>query len=218
MVPGSPLNALSVVPKFDEYHLIDLKRKKVESLQSLVGGREDVFIYTGDCNQILLEQVFPKVHYGDFRRGLCLFDPYGVHLEWRVVTTAAAMGTVEAFFNFPVSAMNRTALFRDPDKVKPSAIERMNKFWGDETWRDVAYQKEQRLFGEGVEKVTNTEFVEAYRERLSRDAGFKYVSEALPMRNTKRSTLYYLVFASQKPVARNIVDYIFDKYRKRGRV
>jgi three-Cys-motif partner protein len=187
-------------------------------LQSLTRDRKDVFVYAGDCNKVLLEDVFPRVHYNDFRRGLCLFDPYGVHLNWDVIKTAAGMGTIDAFLNFPVSAMNRTALYRDARKVKPSAIERMNRFWGDGSWKDIAYRDELRLFGDGVEKVTNTEFVEAYRERLGSDAGFKYVSEALPMRNTKRSTLYYLVFASQKPVATNIVDYIFDKYRKRGRV
>jgi hypothetical protein len=30
--------------------------------------------------------------------------------------------------------------------------------------------------------------------------------------------VYYLYFASQKPVAANIVNHIFDKYRNRGAV
>jgi hypothetical protein len=37
------------------------------------------------------------------------------------------------------------------------------------------------------------------------------------MRNTKGVILYYLFFASQKPVAKKIVDAIFDKYRGRTR-
>jgi hypothetical protein len=62
-VPGSPMNALSVQPPFKEYHLIDIAPEKVENLKKLVGQRSDVFIYEGDCNQILLEKVFPRVRY-----------------------------------------------------------------------------------------------------------------------------------------------------------
>jgi three-Cys-motif partner protein len=42
-VLGSPLNALSVEPPFREYHLIDIKKEKIESLDHLIGDREDVF-------------------------------------------------------------------------------------------------------------------------------------------------------------------------------
>lgn len=36
------------------------------------------------------------------------------------------------------------------------------------------------------------------------------------MRNSKGATVYYLFFASQKPVAGQIVDDIFKKYGQRG--
>src|SRR5438093_8448289 len=67
-VPGSPLNALWVQPPFREYHLIDIVPERIESLQGLIGPRRDVFIYQGDCNQILLEKVFPRAQYKDYRR------------------------------------------------------------------------------------------------------------------------------------------------------
>jgi len=37
----------------------------------------------------------------------------------------------------------------------------------------------------------------------------------MPMHNTRGATVYYLFFASQKPVAENIVRDIFNKYRQR---
>jgi hypothetical protein len=43
--------------------------KKVENLRKLIGPRDDVFIYEGNCNQILLEKVFPRVRYEEYRRG-----------------------------------------------------------------------------------------------------------------------------------------------------
>ena len=46
---------------------------------------------------------------------------------------------VDMFLNFPVMDMNRNAIWRDPSKVPKEGIDRMNKFWGDEVWRDAAY-------------------------------------------------------------------------------
>jgi len=63
-VPGSPVNALQVKPPFREYHLVDLDSKKVAQLRQIVGGRPDVKIHEGDCNRILLHDVFPRVLLG----------------------------------------------------------------------------------------------------------------------------------------------------------
>jgi len=54
--------------------------------------------------------------------------------------------------------------------------------------------------------------VKAFRERLKSVAGFSYVPEPLLMKNTNGAVLYYLFFASQKAVAKNIVKDIFAKY------
>jgi three-Cys-motif partner protein len=99
-VLGSPLNALSVKPPFREYHLIDIEAKKVKSLQRLIGDRPDVHIYQGDCNDILLEEVFPQVRYAEYCRGLCILDPYGLHLDWKVILEAGRMKSLEIFLNF----------------------------------------------------------------------------------------------------------------------
>jgi len=90
----------------------------------------------------------------------------------------------------------------------------MNTYWGDETWRDVAYEKSAGLFGDMEEKVTNRRFAEAFRERLKKIAGFKKVPHPLAMRNSKNSVVYYLFFASHKDTAENIVKYIFDTFGK----
>ncbi len=95
LVPGSPLNALAVEPPFRELHLIDLDGAKIANLRELVGDRPEVFIYEGDCNRVLLDQVFPKVRYEDYKRGLCLLDPYGLSVSWEVLAHAAKMRSVE---------------------------------------------------------------------------------------------------------------------------
>jgi three-Cys-motif partner protein len=82
MVLGSPLNALLVQPPFHEYHLIDLDGDKIGALNEAIGKRRDVFLHEGNCNHVLLRDVFPKVRREDYRRGLCLLDPVVYQFEF----------------------------------------------------------------------------------------------------------------------------------------
>ena len=216
-VPGSPLNALEVRPPFQEFYLIDRDDEKVLALQKIVGARNDVHIFGGDCNEILLKKVFPQVKYSEFRRGLCFIDPYRINLDWNVILTAAQMKSVEIFLNFSTHYLNRAILTRrKPDTVPEEPLARMNAFWGDTSGENIAYRKPQTRVGSEDEKVTNLELALAYRERLIARAGFKYVPQPVPMKNSKGAVVYYLFFASHNPVAKTIVEQIFDKHRSRG--
>jgi three-Cys-motif partner protein len=215
-VSGSPLNALEVQPPFREYHFIDLDGGKVAFLKAAVGNRKDVHFHEGDCNVKLLEEVYPKAKYTDYRRALCLLDPYGLHLKWPVIETAARMKSIEIFLNLPVADMSRNVFWRNPQAVDQADIQRMNEFWGDDSWKNVAYATVSTLFGPLEEKADVEEVAIVFERRLQEVAGFEYVAKPMPMRNTKGAILYYLFFASQKPVAKKIVDAIFDKYRGRA--
>jgi hypothetical protein len=59
--------------------------------------------------------------------------------------------------------------------VDDADIARMNAFWGDQSWRDVAYGPVQTLFGPEDEKTDNKTIAEAFRKRLRDVAGFKNV-------------------------------------------
>lgn len=173
-------------------------------------------LYEGDCNAVLIEKVFPHVRFEEYRRALCLLDPYGLHLNWEVVEAAGKMQSIEIFLNFPVMDMNRNVLWRHPENVDENQILRMNAYWGDDSWREIAYKIIPGLFGPMEEKLNGEVVAYAYRERLCKVAGFGHVTKPLPMRNSKGAVVYYLFFASQKAVAIEIVRDIFDKYRERG--
>ncbi|MDH4350810.1 MAG: three-Cys-motif partner protein TcmP [Gemmatimonadota bacterium] len=218
LVWGSPTSVLLVEPAFTAYHFIDLDRGNIEALKEMVMSRSTgpydpstVRFYNGDCNDVLLSKVFPTVNFKDYRRALCLLDPYGLHLDWQVIQTAGQMRSIEVFLNFPIHDMNRNVLFRDSKKADPKQVARLTRYWGDESWRDAAYSTQGNLFGL-EEKTRNEVVVGAFRDRLKEVAGFKHVSPALAMRNSKGATLYYLLFASQKPVAAKIVEDIFGKH------
>lgn len=214
-VTGSPLNALNVAPPFYEYHLIDLDGEKISALKTATEGRADVEFYNDDCNEILLNEVFPKARWTDYKRALCILDPYGLHLDWKVIATAGSMRSIEIFLNFPIADINRNVLRRDKSKIVQSQAERLTRYWGDESWREIAYSSspQLKLWGDcDTVKVDNETVAEAFRQRLIKVAGFSNVPRPIPMKNDQNATVYYLYFASQKPVAMHIVNDIFKKY------
>ena len=215
-VRGSPQIALDVKPPFKEYYFIAIDSEKVDELNRIAAGRSEVKIFHGDCNSVLLTEVFPKVRYKDYRRGLCLLDPYGLHLDWKVIETAGHMATIDMFLNFPVADMNRNVLWRDSQGVDSADITRMNAYWGDDSWMKIAYGK-PNLFNEPW-KEDNEVIAAAFQKRLREKAGFKYVADPLPMKNSKEAVVYYLFFASQQKLAGDIhgdiIAKIFNTYRQ----
>lgn len=214
-VLGSPLNALQIQPPFKEYHLIDADGGRIDQLKQFIGERKEVFLYQGDCNEILPNKIYPRARYLDYGRALCLLDPYGIDLSWEVVKAAGQMRTIEIFLNFMIMDANRNVLRHDPEGAEPKQVARMNRFWGDDSWRTAAYDTSGNLFG-WPEKSSNEQLVQAYRERLLKVAGFGYVPDPLPMRNSVGATVYYLFFASPNATGQRIVEDIFAKYRNRG--
>jgi three-Cys-motif partner protein len=199
-VEGSPARALKVSPPFDGYYFIDLNSKRTDYLRSICGTRADTNIYTGDCNQILKNTLLPQIKYENFKRALCLLDPYGLHMEWDVIYRAGQSRAVDMFLNFPVMDMNRNVILKSREKVQAGGIERMTKFWGDDSWKEVAYAESAQggLFGREVVKQDNDKIVAAFRKRLKEVAGFGYVADPLPMRNSTNAVVYYLFLASRK--------------------
>lgn len=217
-VAGSPRNALNVEPPFTSYHFIDLNSGKVDLLRDMSSEFQNVNVYEGDCNPILLEQILPHVEYNDYQRALCVLDPYGLHLNWEVMYTAGQMKTIEIFLNFPVMDMNMNVLHRNQRKVDQTQIARMDAFWGDGSWRDAAYSKTPGLFDDIEEKTSNDAVAHAFKKRLKDVAGFAFVPDPIPMRNTTGATVYYLFFASPNKTGGKIVNDIFKKYKNMGAV
>jgi three-Cys-motif partner protein len=213
-IEGSPARALKITPPFDGFYFIDLNADKTDYLRAICGNRSDVHIHTGDCNEYLTGKLLPTIHYKKFNRALCLLDPYGLDLDWDVMLQAGQSGAIDMFLNFPVMDMNRNAIWRNPDKAPLGGVDRMNKFWGDESWRNAAYAeaRQRSFFGPELEKQSNDNIVAAFRERLKKVAGFGFVPKPLPMRNSRKAVVYYLFFASPKAVAEKIITDIFRSY------
>ena len=214
---GSPAIALNTQPNFHFYHFVDMDGSRADHLRDLSADRPNVAVYRGDCNDILLDEVFPQCRREDYRRALCLLDPYDLNPKWSVVQKAGEMKSIEIFLNFMLMDANMNVLWKNPDKVQESQKERMNAFWGDDSWRTTCYvPREGVLFPDLEDKVSNEAVVEAYRSRLRTVAGFKHVPEPIPMKNRIGSTIYYLFFASNNETGYRIAQAIMQKYRHAG--
>lgn len=214
-VQGSPLNALQVTPPFNHYYFVDVDGSKIALLRELVGNRPDVTIEEGDCNVVLLERVFPELKWEEYKRGLCFLDPYGLHLMWDVLAQAGKMRSIEVFLNFPLYDMKLNVLWKkDPQGIGQKQLERMDKFWGDRSWFNEAFDSTGDLFGH-LEKLptAHIQIVRAFRERLKSVAGFRHVLEPIPMFNEQGGLLYYLFFASNNPVGNKIARDILNSFK-----
>ena len=215
-IEGSPSRALKVSPPFDHFYFIDMNPGKTAYLETLCLGRTDVDVITDDATSYLTRKLLPTIQYKKFNRALCLLDPYGLHLDWEVMRQAGQSGAVDMFLNFPVMDMNRNAIWKARERAPSEGVERMTRFWGDESWIEAAYAEspQYQLFSAPeLIKQDNDAIVAAFRDRLRRVAEFQFVPEPLPMRNRNNAVVYYLFFASPKPVAEKIIEEIFAKYR-----
>ncbi len=213
LISGSPFNAINTKPPFSEYHFIDLDSSKLDFLKQMIGERKDVSYHNNDCNKVLLSEIFPDITYENYQRALCLLDPYGLDLDWKVIEKAGKSKAIEIFLNFPVADMNRNVFWKNYSEVSQHNLDRMNRFWGDESWKDAAYYDDETLFGNDKKKTDNETIAGFFKDRLKTVAGFKYVPEPIPMKNSKDAIVYYLYFASSNEIGGKIVKEIFDKYR-----
>jgi three-Cys-motif partner protein len=217
-IEGSPARALKITPPFDAFYFIDLNAGKTDYLRATCGDRPNVHVYTGDCNEYLTRELLPTIQYENFNRALCLLDPYGLDIDWDVIRKAGQCRAVDLFLNFPVMDMNRNAIWRDPERAPAGGVDRMNKFWGDDSWRQAAYAESRQgsFFGPNLEKQGNEQIVAAFQKRLKDVAGFGFVAKPLPMRNSRKAVVYYLFLASPKAVAQKIITDIFRSYEARA--
>ena len=113
--------------------------------------------------------------------------------------------------------MRRNVLLTNPNEVSIDNIRRMDDFWGNHSWKDIAYIQRTNLFGDTIDLKQNIKLItSAFAKRISDIAQFKYIPEPIPMRNSRSSLLYFLFFASNNKTGNNILTDILKKYRDRG--
>ncbi|HXT07458.1 MAG TPA: three-Cys-motif partner protein TcmP, partial [Roseiarcus sp.] len=157
---------------------IDLDRNKANYLRAQCAGHSNVSIVHDNAN-VYLRKLLPTTRFGQRERPLCVLDPYELNLDWDVIELAGKSGVVDLFLNFPVMDMNRSAIWREPERAPADGIERMNRFRGDESWRQAAYAKspQSELFS-GPQDEKQTADSDDAGHAFQQEAGHRFRFEA----------------------------------------
>lgn len=212
---GSPYNAVNTNPPFKHYYFIDKNLKKLEFLRrylSINGFKKNITYYNEDSNHIITNELVPYINKSRKRRALCFLDPYGLHLNWNTVEAVGNSNKTDIFINFPWADIQRNILHKRFNTVLDLHKDRMTLFWGDNSWKEIAFEETTDLFNKtSYTKVANAKqlLTQAYKERLMKTANFKEVLDPLPIYMSNNVILFYLYFASQQKVATKIASDIF---------
>lgn len=204
---GSVRNALEVKPRFqkyffieqDEHNFSELKKLKDEFVQKQDFLPDDIECLQSDANTFLDD--FCNKEW-ERHRALVFLDPFGMQVEWKTIQSIAKTKAIDLWLLFPIGTVNR--LLKRNGDIRPSIQEKLNLFFGNETWYDVFYKIAQQIPMFEVQNQwvkTGDIFIEIERYFVKRlKEIFSGVAEKpLPLRNSKNVPLYLLCFAAGNP-------------------
>ncbi|GET37531.1 three-Cys-motif partner protein TcmP [Microseira wollei] len=218
-IDGSPLRALQTEPKFDAYWFIDVSPRRIDRIQGLRDEFPDctIEIRQGNCNEILCNDIIPRITYASKQRAFVFLDPYGLQVDWETVRKLANTRTCDIFVNF--SVMGVTRLLPRDQRPEGEVLEQLNKVMGSTNWLDQIYQPPRQLsLFPSLEPTLSRETIKAeelaslYAEQLG--SLFEYVSKPVLMKNSTNSVLYALCLASHNQTATKITNDIFARYER----
>ncbi|HUL32529.1 MAG TPA: three-Cys-motif partner protein TcmP, partial [Candidatus Eisenbacteria bacterium] len=136
--------------------------------------------------------------------------------ECATIESIGKAKTMDVFLNFPLMDINRNAALKILEASNPKEGVRLTKIWGDESWKRLVYVEQGDMFSSSVliKRDEGNEILKrGFQERLKQVAGFSFVPEPILMKNKMGGHLYFLFFASHKPVAQGIAEGILRKWR-----
>ena len=194
IVPGSPLLAVSLETRFDEYIFCEQEKEKIEALKARVGldasSLTPVYI-NADANEAVdrILAALPQPSKAHSVLGFCFADPYklaNLHFETIRRLAARYMDFLVLIPSYMDAHRNRVHYVRDTNKS-------VEGFLGDPEWRRdwAKAEQEGREFGAFV--------ADAFGRQMAKQ-GFLYESLAdmVHIRSTKENLpLYHLGFFSR---------------------
>ena len=201
-IEGSAKIAVDVDGKpFDEYIFIEKDQDRCIQLNSLKGANQckNIQIENEDANDFL--QNLQK----DWRRyrGVLFLDPFATEVEWATIEKIASFEALDTWILFPTSAIARMLpREKEPDSISPKWVNRLNRIYGDESWRDLySINPQLSLFGdeeqqrqEGIDRL-----IETYKSKLEQLFGNRFLKRSRTLKNSKNSALFEFLFCVGNP-------------------
>jgi len=199
LVLGSPVRALRTSPGFDRHYFFDLDERRAAKLEELKSAHPDKWtcVRVGDANE-QIRLLMSKIEGCRDVKGVAFLDPYKANLEWSTLQAIAKTKAFEVLINLPLHmAINRLLKREDRNPEWEAEIDRC---FGTEEWRVLAYTERHDLFGDLIESKADRVcdlLQKFYSERL--EAIFGFVGPPKVIRNTRKTPLYFLLWAGPHP-------------------
>lgn len=202
---GSAKIALKTQPPFDKYIFIEKDERKVTALSLLRQEFPDVAdrveIVNAEANSYL--QDLCKNRVWTRHRAVLFLDPFGMEVNWETIQAISNTKAIDLWLLFPLGvAVNR--LLRRDGKIDEGNRQRLNKFFGDESWFNEFFTVPERassLFDEssptlGARKVANLDAIQKYFLSRLKQTFAAVAENPYRMYNSKNNPLYLLCFAA----------------------
>ncbi len=203
--------------KFDIYYMVDLDQAKASSLKVKMKAKspdKNIHVVSGDCNTKLKDLAKFISEKKQKRRALAFIDPFGMQVDWASIASMDGLG-VDIWLLVPSGAVNR--MLKKDGKISDAWMRKLEKFTGLNESEIIArfYREDESLTLFGTEIVVEKQdkifkkIIDAYRDQLG--TIFKFVSQPLPLRNSKGAILFHFLLGSQNAAALKIANEIIGK-------
>lgn len=142
---GSARKALEAKLQFDFYYFIESDEVKAAELKEMINTdfpnmKWKTKVYCGDANQ-KLSQIIKEIDWR-YNRGLLFLDPYATQVNWSTLETVAQTRSIDVWYLFPFSALNRML----PKNGKYGSWEQcIDRLLGDTGWRTEFYKEDPQM-------------------------------------------------------------------------
>ena len=214
-IEGSAKIAVDVDDKsFDEYIFVEKDQDRCIQLNSLKEAyqNKNIQIENEDANDFLQNLQKNWRRY----RGVLFLDPFATEVAWATIEKIASYEALDTWILFPTSAIARMLpKKREPDNISQKWVNRLNRIYGDESWRDLySISPQLSLFGdeeqqrpEGIDGL-----IEIYKSKLDQLFGDRFLNQSRTLKNSKNSALFEFLFCVGNPKgigpARRIAEHI----------
>jgi three-Cys-motif partner protein len=189
---------------FDQFVLIDVDQASCHELESEIRSEfpemlEKVKVICSDAN-IAIGDFINRVDWSH-TRALVFLDPYGLEVDWDLITRLAGTGVCDVWYLFPLGGVLR--MMTKDGQIPDSWQTRLDRVFGTKEWYEEFYKPSNQLLlfpdeNERFSKDASTEHVVNFiRNRLK--AIFPAVSNAGILRNGKGAPLFALVLGVSNP-------------------
>lgn len=199
---GSAKIALESEPKFNKYIFIELDKKKVEQLQTIIDSehqdlKDKVIIENDDANKVIQKLCGQNWQQ---HRAVLFLDPFGMEVEWKTIDAIAKTKAIDLWILFPLGISVNRMLMKKREEIPNEWSNDLDKIFGTHDWFNEFYEQksEQSLFGvdDSIIKTANFDKIAKYYIKRLREIFAGVVEEPMYLYNSTNNPIFLLCFAS----------------------